>query len=114
MITMAVLKSYGAEGVSLTAKSNFWNIGRSTDGQLNYSHVVIRKEGTPTNNGYNKYRVCVDFMGSKYLGQNTLFGLSKACSGVVQAKLRVLLNISGHRLIMTGVILCSCRSILLQ
>ena len=28
--------------------------------------------GVPTNGGYHKYRVLVDLMGSKYLGQNTL------------------------------------------
>ncbi len=73
MITMAVLKSHGAAGISLTAKSNFGNIGRATAGHLHYSHVANRREGMPTNTGYNKYRVFVDLMGSKYLGQNTLF-----------------------------------------
>ena len=29
-------------------------------------------EAKPTNGGYHKYRVMVDLMGSKYLGQNTL------------------------------------------
>jgi len=72
MITMAVLKSHGAAGVSLTAKSNFGNIGRATAGHLHYSHVANRREGTPNNTGYHKYRVFVDLMGSKYLGQNTL------------------------------------------
>ena len=73
MITMAVLKDHGAAGVSLTAKSNFGNIGRATAGHLHYSHVANRREGVPTNTGYHKYRVFVDLMGSKYLGQNTLF-----------------------------------------
>jgi hypothetical protein len=73
MITMAVLKSHGAAGISLTAKSNFGNIGRATANHLHYSHVANRREGTPANTGYHKYRVFVDLMGSKYLGQNTLF-----------------------------------------
>jgi hypothetical protein len=73
MITMAVLKSHGAAGVSLTAKSNFGNIGKATANHLHYSHVANRREGTPNNTGYDKYRVFVDLMGSKYLGQNTLF-----------------------------------------
>jgi hypothetical protein len=30
------------------------------------------RSGVPTNGGYHKYRVLVDLMGSKYLGQNTL------------------------------------------
>jgi len=73
MITMAVLKCHGAAGVSLTAKSNFGNIGRLTAGHLHYSHIANRREGVPNNTGYHKYRVFVDLMGSKYLGQNTLF-----------------------------------------
>jgi len=73
MIYMAVLKPHGAAGVSLTAKLNFGNIGRNGAGHLHYSHVGNRREGTPTNTGYHKYRVFVDLMGSKYLGQNSLF-----------------------------------------
>jgi hypothetical protein len=73
MITMAILKCHGAAGVSLTAKSNFGNIGKPTAGHLHYSHIANRREGVPTNTGYHKYRVFVDLMGSKYLGQNTLF-----------------------------------------
>ena len=73
MITMAVLKPHGAAGISLTAKSNFGNIGRATAGHLHYSHIANRREGIPVNTGYHKYRVFVDMMGSRYLGQNTLF-----------------------------------------
>lgn len=73
MITMSVFKSHGAAGISLTAKSNFGNIGRPTANHLHYSHIANRREGTPTNTGYHKYRVFVDLMGSKYLGQNNLF-----------------------------------------
>jgi hypothetical protein len=39
---------------------------------LHYSHVIPLVRGNPTNTGYRKYRVMVDLMGSKYLGQNTL------------------------------------------
>jgi hypothetical protein len=73
MIYMAVLKPHGAAGVSLTAKLNFGNIGRNGAGHLHYSHVANRREGTPSNTGYHKYRVFVDLMGSKYLGQNSVF-----------------------------------------
>jgi hypothetical protein len=73
MITMAVLKPHGAAGVSLTAKSNFGNIGRSGAHHLHYSHIASQREGQPNNTGYHKYRVFVDLMGSKYLGQNTVF-----------------------------------------
>ncbi|MGB8492022.1 MAG: DUF362 domain-containing protein [Bacteroidales bacterium] len=73
MILIPVLKSHGAAGISLTAKLNFGNIGRNGAGHLHYSHIANRREGRPTNTGYHKYRVFVDLMGSKYLGQNTLF-----------------------------------------
>jgi hypothetical protein len=73
VIMMAALKSHGAAGISLTAKLNFGNIGRNGAGHLHYSHIANRREGKPTNTGYHKYRVFVDLMGSKYLGQNTLF-----------------------------------------
>jgi hypothetical protein len=72
MIYMAVLKPHGAAGVSLTAKLNFGNVGRGGAGHLHYSHVGNRREGTATNTGYHKYRVFVDLMGSKYLGQNSV------------------------------------------
>ena len=73
MIYMAVLKPHGAAGVSLTAKLNFGNVGKNGAGHLHYSHVANRREGVPTNTGYHKYRVFVDLMGSKYLGQNSVF-----------------------------------------
>ena len=73
MIYMAVLKPHGAAGVSLTAKLNFGNVGRNGAGHLHYSHVANRREGTPSNTGYSKYRVFVDLMGSKYLGNNSVF-----------------------------------------
>jgi hypothetical protein len=72
MIYMAVLKPHGAAGISLTAKLNFGNIGRNGAGHLHYSHVANRREGIPNNTGYHKYRVFVDLMGSKYLGQNSV------------------------------------------
>jgi hypothetical protein len=81
VIMMAVLKSHGAAGVSLTAKLNFGNIGRNGAHHLHYSHVANRREGTPTNTGYHKYRVFVDLMGSKYLGQNTLLWVVEGLFG---------------------------------
>jgi hypothetical protein len=72
IVYMAVLKAHGAAGISLTAKLNFGNIGRNGAGHLHRSHVANRREGTPTNTGYHKYRVFVDLMGSKYLGQNSV------------------------------------------
>jgi len=81
MILLPVLKPHGAAGVSLTAKLNFGNVGRSGAGHLHYSHVANRREGTPSNTGYGKYRVFVDLMGSKYLGQNTLIWIVEGLFG---------------------------------
>ena len=81
MILLPVLKPHGAAGVSLTAKLNFGNIGNRGAGHLHYSHVANRREGTPTNTGYGKYRVFVDLMGSKYLGQNTLIWIVEGLFG---------------------------------
>lgn len=81
MINLATLKSHGAAGVSLTAKSHFGNIGRATAGHLHYSHIATRREGAVNNDGYHKYRVFVDLMGSRYLGQNTLIWLVEGLFG---------------------------------
>jgi len=81
MITSTCLKSHGAAGISLTAKSNFGNIGRATAGHLHYSHIANRREGTPSNTGYHKYRVFVDLMGSKYLGQKNLLWVVEGLFG---------------------------------
>ena len=81
MILLPVLKPHGAAGISITAKLNFGNIGNRSAHHLHYSHVANRREGIPTNTGYNKYRVFVDMMGSKYLGQNTLIYIVEALFG---------------------------------
>ena len=81
MINLANLKSHGAAGISLTAKSHFGNIGRATAGHLHRSHLATRSEGRVNNAGYRKYRVFVDLMGSKYLGQNTLLWLVEGLFG---------------------------------
>ena len=72
MIYVPVLKPHGAAGISIGAKLNFGNIGAEGSFHLHYSHVANRREGTPSNTGYGKYRIFVDLMGSKYLGQNSL------------------------------------------
>ena len=81
MILLPVLKPHGAAGISLAAKLNFGNIGNRGAGHLHYSHIANRREGTPTNTGYGKYRVFVDMMGSKYLGQNTLIWIVEGLFG---------------------------------
>jgi hypothetical protein len=81
MINCAVMKPHGAAGISLTAKNHFGDTGRATAGHLHYSHVANGREGYPTNTGYHKYRVLVDLMGSKYLGQNTVLYVIEALFG---------------------------------
>jgi hypothetical protein len=72
MINVANLKPHLRAGITLTAKNHFGSQSRTGAYHLHYSHVSPLTEGKATNAGYHKYRVMVDLMGSKYLGQNTL------------------------------------------
>ncbi len=72
MINVANLKPHGRAGISLTAKNNFGSQGRQSAFHLHYSLISPVALGKPSNNGYHKYRVLVDLMGSKYLGRNTM------------------------------------------
>jgi hypothetical protein len=81
LINMAILKPHGAAGISLSAKNHFGDIGRPTAGHLHRSHLAARREGSPDNAGYRKYRVLVDLMGSKYLGQNTMIFIVEGLFG---------------------------------
>lgn len=71
LINIANLKPHVWAGISLTAKNHFGSQARPTAGHLHYS-LMAPRGGIPGNPGYHKYRVLVDLMGSKYLGQNTL------------------------------------------
>ena len=81
LINMTNLKSHMIAGISLTAKSHFGDIGRATAGHLHYSHPTSGRGGNFPNSGYRKYRVFVDLMGSKYLGQNTLIWIVEGLFG---------------------------------
>jgi len=81
LINMTNLKSHMIAGISLTAKSHFGDIGRPTAGHLHYSHPANGRGGKYPNSGYRKYRVFVDLMGSKYLGQNTLIWIVEGLFG---------------------------------
>ena len=72
LINCANLKPHGHAGISLTAKNHFGSQARKGASHLHYSLIANRSKGVENNGGYNKYRVQVDIMGSKYLGQNTL------------------------------------------
>jgi hypothetical protein len=81
LINITTLKSHMIAGVSLTAKSHFGDIGRPTANHLHYSHPTNGRGGKFPNSGYGKYRVFVDLMGSKYLGQNTLIWVVEGLFG---------------------------------
>jgi hypothetical protein len=72
MINVANLKPHGRAGISLTAKNHFGSQGRPSAFHMHYSLISPVSLGNASNNGYGKYRVMVDLMGSRYLGQNTL------------------------------------------
>ncbi len=78
MINVASLKPHGSAGVSLTAKNHFGSQARRGASHLHYSSIAPtwetspREVGNPSNGGYKKYRVMVDLLGSRYLGQNTM------------------------------------------
>jgi len=74
LINTAMLKPHVWAGISLTAKNHFGSQARETAGHLHYS-LMAPRGGIPGNPGYHKYRVLVDLMGSRYLGQNTLLYL---------------------------------------
>jgi hypothetical protein len=71
LINVANFKPHVSAGITLTAKNHFGSQGRPTAGHLHYA-LMMPRAGVPSNGGYHKYRVLVDLMGSKYLGQNTL------------------------------------------
>ena len=78
LINVATLKPHGTAGISLTAKNHFGSQGRPSASHLHYALVAPkwdrypREVGKASNGGYKKYRVLVDLMGSRYLGQNTM------------------------------------------
>jgi hypothetical protein len=72
LINVANFKPHISAGISLTAKNHFGSQASPTAGHLHYALMVPNRAGVPSNGGYHKYRVLVDLMGSKYLGENTL------------------------------------------
>jgi hypothetical protein len=74
LINVANLKPHLSAGISLTAKNHFGSQARTNASHLHYSLMVPIGANT-SNFGYHKYRVLVDLMGSRYLGQNTVLYL---------------------------------------
>lgn len=74
LINVANLKPHMSAGISLTTKNHFGSQARENAAHLHYS-LMVPYGKSPANHGYHKYRVLVDLMGSKYLGQNTVLYL---------------------------------------
>ena len=78
MINVSCLKPHGSGGISIVAKNHFGSHGRGGASHLHYSLIAPlweetpRQVGKPSNGGYKRYRVLVDLLGSKYLGNNTM------------------------------------------
>ncbi len=73
LINVACLKPHLRAGITLTAKNHFGSISRSGAAHLHPSLIFPDEAGRPAvNQGYKKYRVAVDIMRHKFLGQNTL------------------------------------------
>ena len=74
LINVANLKPHMSAGISLTAKNHFGSQARTNAAHLHYA-LMIPLGANTSNFGYHKYRVLVDLMGSRYLGQNTVLYL---------------------------------------
>ena len=73
LINLAVMKGHHRAGITLTAKNHFGSHTRETAKHLHMGLVNTEgRDGAPIREGYGRYRVLVDLMGSKYLGGNTL------------------------------------------
>ena len=73
LINVANLKPHSRAGISLCAKNHFGSIASPTAEHLHYSLLSPSgRVGVSSKDAYHKYRVLVDLMGSKYLGQNTM------------------------------------------
>lgn len=71
-INIANLKPHIRAGVTLCAKNHFGSHTRGSAEHLHPSLICPAANGSPTNDGYKKYRAQVDLMGNKYLGRNTM------------------------------------------
>lgn len=80
LINTACLKPHMSAGITLTAKNHFGSQARENAAHLHYA-LMVPIGSKPLNLGYRKYRVLVDLMGSKYLGQNTVLYLVEGLFG---------------------------------
>ena len=88
LINIANMKPHGTASVSLLAKNHFGSHGKPTAGHL-HNYLITPRGVAGSNGGYNKYRVLVDLMGSKYLGRNTVIHIVDALFGGGSSETRV-------------------------
>ena len=77
MINIAAIKGHAAAGVTMNAKNHFGSIAVGngwTEGHTNAAHLHdgLVFTGKSERTQYGMYRVLVDLMGHKYIGENTL------------------------------------------
>ncbi len=76
MISIPVFKEHHRAGMSLSSKNHFGSLlPFSSTGDafpFHYSLPCTQGDGNVDNGGYGKYRIFVDFIGSKYLGGKTI------------------------------------------
>jgi hypothetical protein len=89
LINVACLKPHIAAGISLTAKNHFGSQAQFNAAHLHHSLLVPFGSKNAINAGYHKYRVLVDLMGSKYLGQNTMLYIIEGLFGGGASETRV-------------------------
>ena len=70
LINIAALKAHARAGVTLCAKNHFGSHGRSSASHLHQG--LVSPDMVPSRTGYGLYRVQVDLMGHKHLGEKTV------------------------------------------
>jgi len=66
------LKTHASAGITLTTKKHFGSQSRRGASHLHYSLIATYRKSVSSNTDYHKYRVLVDFIGSRYLGRITI------------------------------------------
>lgn len=89
MINVACLKSHVRAGITLNTKNHFGSITRDGASHIHPSLVSTSNNGLDqSNTGYNKYRVMVDIMGHKYLGENTMLFIVEGLYGGSESEVK--------------------------
>ena len=74
LINVSQLKPHVMGGITISAKNHFGSHTQSGSSHF-HNYLPIIGGRRDVNNGYRKYRILTDLMGSKYLGRNTILHL---------------------------------------